>query len=152
MQVIYTFASQTIVKWIQGWKIMPRLSNDWKYLESTTHLKCVPPLLPDLGEGLPNDGNIEVIPGHVWFVVDCKFLINDSFVCVFLLTSFSLLGSVANIRSSLDWCLLRWVYFFIVWRFFFHLRQALPASSSPIPFLASWNCRVFFCHELNQFT
>ena len=34
-------------------------------LESATHLKCVPPLLPDLGEGLPNDGNIEVIPGHV---------------------------------------------------------------------------------------
>ena len=59
-------------------------SSDWKYLESATHLKCVPPLLPDLGEGLPNDGNIEVIPSHVWFVVDCKFLVNDSFVLCFL--------------------------------------------------------------------
>ena len=140
MQIIYTFASQTIVKWIQGWKIMSfELVIENKYLERATHLKCVPPFLPDLGEGLPNDGNIEVIPGHVWFVVDCKFLIYDFFI-----KCFYLLGAVVNILSSLIWCLLWWVYFFIVWRFFFHLRQALPASSSPIPFWPHETVECFF--------
>ena len=122
-------------------------SGDWKYLESGTHLKCVPPLLPDLGEGLPNDGNIEVIPGHVWFVVDClKFLIYDSFIMCFYL-----LVVVVNILSSLIWCLLWWVYFFIVWGFF-SFETSPPCFFLTHPFLASWNCRVFFCHELNQFT
>ena len=121
-------------------------SGDWKYLESGTHLKCVPPLLPDLGEGLPNDWNIEVIPGHVWFVVDCKFLINDSFVMCFSVDNNKLLSLGCCSKYSLfSWLMSSKVGLFLYClKFFFHLRQALPASSSPIPFWPHETVECFF--------
>ena len=129
-------------------------SGDWKYLESGTHLKCVPPLLPDLGEGLPNDWNIEVIPGHVWFVVDCKFLINDSFVMCFSVDNNKLLSLGCCSKYSLfSWLMSSEVGLFLYGlKIFFSFETSPPCFFLTHPFLASWNCRVFFCHELNQFT